>query len=168
MSEPEPDPRDEVTEGAWTGVLLLTFTGLAFLAACVIFPPTRLVGSWNLSDPEPSLGALLLRCALFLGLIMSATGLLAWERHRRRRAARNSAPSARPASAQLVARPAAGDCPFCHDALAMHDLGEGVVRCPGCEVAHHAACWREHGGCSTLGCRRDPRQRDALRARTGE
>lgn len=164
----ERDPRDEATEGAWTGVLLLTFTGLAFVAACVIFPPTRLIFSSNLSDPGPSLNALLLRCALFLGLLMSATGLLAWERHRRRRAARAVAAEPRSAAAQLVARPAAGDCPFCHDALATQDLGEGVVRCPGCEVAHHAACWREHGGCSTLGCRRDPRQRDTLRARTGE
>jgi hypothetical protein len=105
---------------------------------------------------------------LFLGLLVAATGLLARERHRRRRAARVAASSSRSTGLQLLARPAAGDCPFCHDALATQDLGDGVVRCPGCEVAHHAACWREHGGCSTLGCRRDPRQRDALRARTGE
>jgi hypothetical protein len=39
-------------------------------------------------------------------------------------------------------------CPYCHD-----DLGqEAQVLCAGCVTPHHAACFREHGGCSLLGC----------------
>ena len=41
-------------------------------------------------------------------------------------------------------------CPYCH--------GDFVVRpevehcCLGCGTPMHAACWREHGGCSVYGC----------------
>jgi len=39
-------------------------------------------------------------------------------------------------------------CPYCHDGLGS---GEQVL-CSGCVTPHHAACFREHGGCSLLGC----------------
>lgn len=165
------EPLEEAKEGAWAGAELLALTGLGFVAACVIFPPTKLfrILSGSLNDPvKDDVPGFLLRCALFLGLFVGATGLLAWERHRRRRAARAKAPLNPAGAVRVSARTTAGECPFCHDGLATDDLEDGVVRCPGCEVAHHAECWREHEGCSTLGCRRDPRQRDALRERTGE
>ncbi len=39
-------------------------------------------------------------------------------------------------------------CPLCHGALA----GERICACDGCATPFHLGCWRELGGCSTLGC----------------
>lgn len=39
-------------------------------------------------------------------------------------------------------------CPLCHGALG----GEGLRECVGCGTPFHRGCWRELGGCSTLGC----------------
>lgn len=39
-------------------------------------------------------------------------------------------------------------CPYCHDGLG----DQARVLCAGCATPHHAACFREHGGCSLLGC----------------
>lgn len=41
-------------------------------------------------------------------------------------------------------------CPLCRDPL--DEAGAAPARCPGCDVAYHAACLNELGGCSTLGC----------------
>ena len=30
--------------------------------------------------------------------------------------------------------------------------GDEVVECPRCHKYHHAACWKEKGGCATRGC----------------
>lgn len=46
-----------------------------------------------------------------------------------------------------------GLCPFCGDLI----KGAGLVLpCPSCRAVHHAECWRENGGCTTLGCARAP------------
>jgi hypothetical protein len=44
-------------------------------------------------------------------------------------------------------------CPYDRYAIA---VGESVVVCPHCQVAHHADCWRENGGCTTRGCQGAP------------
>jgi hypothetical protein len=45
-------------------------------------------------------------------------------------------------------------CPYCHEAFA-DSPDEERVTCAGCGTPHHAECFAEHGGCSTLGCERD-------------
>lgn len=37
-------------------------------------------------------------------------------------------------------------CPLCDQSF---DGGEAVLRCDGCGVLHHPACWVKHGGCAT-------------------
>lgn len=45
------------------------------------------------------------------------------------------------------------NCPFCGDLI----KGVGLIRlCPACRAVHHAECWEENGGCTTLGCARGP------------
>jgi hypothetical protein len=44
-------------------------------------------------------------------------------------------------------------CPYDRYAIT---AGESVVICPHCQVAHHADCWRENGGCTTRGCQGAP------------
>lgn len=46
-----------------------------------------------------------------------------------------------------------GHCPFCGDFIKGVGL---IVPCPSCRAVHHAECWRENGGCTTLGCARAP------------
>ena len=43
-------------------------------------------------------------------------------------------------------------CPYCHDHLALES--EEALTCPACGTEHHAACVRELGRCTTLGCER--------------
>ncbi len=43
-------------------------------------------------------------------------------------------------------------CPFCHDEFAASS--EERVTCAGCGTPHHADCFAENGGCSSLGCER--------------
>jgi hypothetical protein len=53
--------------------------------------------------------------------------------------------------------PGGRDCPYCHQALGSV-LQEAAMRCPACEVVHHAECWSEHGGCAVHRCERSPRE----------
>jgi hypothetical protein len=39
-------------------------------------------------------------------------------------------------------------CPYCHDEV---DVVAEKVACDACMSWHHAACWREHGSCSSCG-----------------
>ena len=41
-------------------------------------------------------------------------------------------------------------CPHCKTEI---KEGDEVKVCPECGIPHHAACWEENKGCSTLGCR---------------
>ncbi len=43
-------------------------------------------------------------------------------------------------------------CPFCHEEFAASS--EERVACAGCGTPHHADCFAENGGCSSLGCER--------------
>ena len=65
-------------------------------------------------------------------------------------------------------------CPYCHDHLEV-EL-QAAITCPACHTEHHAACLRELGRCTTLGCERplevdeeghsvDPAIRRAIRQR---
>ncbi len=47
-------------------------------------------------------------------------------------------------------------CPYCHEefALASGSEPDERVACEGCGTAHHAECFAENGGCSSLGCER--------------
>lgn len=47
-------------------------------------------------------------------------------------------------SAPLMSR----RCPYCHDSL----QARSQVLCASCVTPHHEGCFREHGGCSLLGC----------------
>jgi len=40
-------------------------------------------------------------------------------------------------------------CPRCEQEFA---AGDEVVECPRCHMVHHAACWKENGGCARRGC----------------
>ncbi|MBN9494403.1 hypothetical protein J0H33_13825, partial [bacterium] len=39
-------------------------------------------------------------------------------------------------------------CPLCNRVFT---AGEAVLRCEGCGIMHHPACWVTNGGCSTSG-----------------
>lgn len=41
-------------------------------------------------------------------------------------------------------------CPFCKTAI---KDGDKVKVCPACGIPHHATCWEENKGCTTLGCK---------------
>lgn len=41
-------------------------------------------------------------------------------------------------------------CPHCKTEI---KKGDEVKVCPECGIPHHAACWEENKGCSTLGCK---------------
>lgn len=47
-------------------------------------------------------------------------------------------------------------CPYCRFPL---KVGEQMTVCPACQVAHHADCWQENGGCTTYACRLSPESR---------
>lgn len=51
-----------------------------------------------------------------------------------------------------------GNCPFCGDLIKGSGL---IVPCPSCRAVHHSDCWRENGGCTTLGCARVPARPEA-------
>ncbi len=40
-------------------------------------------------------------------------------------------------------------CPYCKTEI---KEGDAVKVCPECGIPHHAVCWEENKGCSTLGC----------------
>ncbi len=40
-------------------------------------------------------------------------------------------------------------CAFCRETIAPDDE---VVICPRCREVHHAACWKQNGGCGRTGC----------------
>lgn len=151
-----PDPADEALAALVSAGVFVILAGLSW-AACFYLPPPKAFSQ------DGSL-SFVLRSLLFLVLTTISAAAVALLRRATRRSARHRSPPASASTLRVAARAAAGDCPYCHAAIATGDLGEGVVRCPGCELAHHVECWREHAGCSTLGCRRDPGQRDALRA----
>lgn len=44
-------------------------------------------------------------------------------------------------------------CPYCHDHLSQEPGDDAPVLCLDCETPHHAECFREHRGCTQLGCR---------------
>lgn len=159
LTEPsadEPEARGEAAEGLVTALMLIAVTGVAMVFGAAFL----LSGSRGLAPP-PHAGQVI---AVFVLCALGPAAVVAWIRHRARRRERGrAAPSA--TALRLQARVGPSTCPFCRDALGAGDLAAGVVRCPGCEVAHHAACWRDHEGCSTLGCRRDPRARDAAAER---
>lgn len=49
-------------------------------------------------------------------------------------------------------------CSFCREDLIGGDVGP-VKTCAACNSSLHAACLAEHGGCCTVGCRNNPRER---------
>ncbi|MBL4850087.1 MAG: hypothetical protein JKY65_31550 [Planctomycetes bacterium] len=49
-------------------------------------------------------------------------------------------------------------CPYCLGGLELE--ASGVVRCTACFTPHHAACFREHGRCTQLGCESTETTRD--------
>lgn len=49
-------------------------------------------------------------------------------------------------------------CAFCREGLA-GVAADALKTCAACGVTLHAACLDEHGGCTTAGCRNDPRRR---------
>ena len=58
------------------------------------------------------------------------------------------------ASGGLVVLPAGlPDCPYCKSPIDAR-APEGTLRCPACETAHHADCYRENQGCTIHGCAR--------------
>lgn len=58
------------------------------------------------------------------------------------------------AANELVGR----TCPYDQFPIAS---GDEVLVCPECRTVHHVDCWRENGGCTTLGCSYAPRARAA-------
>lgn len=40
-------------------------------------------------------------------------------------------------------------CPFCKTKI---KEGDKVKICPACGIPHHESCWKENGGCTTIGC----------------
>lgn len=52
-------------------------------------------------------------------------------------------------------------CPLCSEALASQ---VATHTCSGCRVSYHATCFRELGGCGTLGCSKVPERSPARRS----
>jgi hypothetical protein len=44
-------------------------------------------------------------------------------------------------------------CPICQTTI---QGDESTLRCPDCDLVHHAECWTENGGCGTYGCKAAP------------
>jgi hypothetical protein len=167
----------EARRGLWTAGALVTsavvLVGAGFLAFCLwMIQRSDQFGTGGSSDESPAHAVHVVLRILVVFVVAVGPALLVGLRRRARR--RSLGPrdgvDGRVDGPAIHARRSADAgrrCPFCKDDLGAGDLSQGVVRCPGCEVSHHTACWREHGGCSTHGCRRDPRQRDSLREHAG-
>lgn len=142
--------------------ILLVLPIFALIVGFFVFGPMFRMNM--MEGPPPTwdrIALFVLRCAIYLAGIVS-TALLAARELRGTRAA----PRTRARGLKLTQLPVAAACPFCKSDLARADLREGIIRCADCGVVHHAVCWSDHGGCSTLGCARGPRACDE-RARVG-
>jgi hypothetical protein len=45
------------------------------------------------------------------------------------------------------------NCPICQTSILPN---ENIMTCEGCKVKYHLECWKERGGCTTLGCKFNP------------
>lgn len=139
---------------ARTSLLLVAIPVLATIATLVLASPTHEFllpdsawGSWSRSW---------LGTWLITFLVLEILTLLYL---RRKRPVRAPSTQVRSGGLRLQAVPSLAACPFCKGDIARADLGDGIVRCPSCNVAQHAVCWRDHGGCVTFGCDRAPGER---------
>lgn len=76
----------------------------------------------------------LVRTVLVMLALVEALAVIALVRLRLHREARHPESSK---TVKLTQRPVAAACPFCKSDLERADLGDGVIRCAACEVAHH-------------------------------
>jgi hypothetical protein len=127
----------------------------AFILGPLFFHPTLIRLGGGLEEVDWLAPSVILRAAVLL-LLTTGCGLYALKELRGERPRKSASTSRRVRLTQL---PVAAACPFCKADLARADLGSGVIRCGDCEVAHHSECWQSHGGCTTLGCSRGPRER---------
>lgn len=68
-----------------------------------------------------------------------------------------SAVGPRSAGKVLVTLQPGQRCSYCRESLL--EGGAPVKTCAACRSSLHAACLEEHGGCCTVGCRNNPRER---------
>jgi hypothetical protein len=127
----------------------------AVIVGAIFFHPTLIrLGADKLEEPDWLAPSVIIRAVVLLAVVIGC-GLLMLKELRATRVRR---PKPVTAGLKLTQLPVPAACPFCKADLARADLGSGVIRCGDCEVAHHSECWTSHGGCSTHGCARGPRE----------